>query len=158
MKKIEVSMVELAPMKVLSFLGYGESPESIAWEKTHQWMKKNEKELFTKKLRIFGFNNPCPSAGSKNYGYEFWISGIEDYLKNVKDSTQDSPLVKEFPGGFYATCPMQTSTGEEIPSWWAALNAWCETSPYTMAHHQWLEEHSMEGWPFSLWLPIIKLK
>ncbi len=153
MKDIDVTITELTPMRVVSFLGFGENPESLAWNKVASFLEENNFTDQNQPIRIFGFNNPCPSAGSTKYGYEFWVTNI-NHVEMVK-CTQDF-TVKDYTGGLYATTPIKVSCGEEIPEWWQSLNVWCETSPFTISDHQWLEEHTIKGHPISLWLPIKK--
>jgi len=148
MKEIKVDVVELKPMRMLSFYGYGEQPEDIAWEKAASWLKENTYKIIPDKTRIFGFNNPCPSAGSSKYGYEFLVSINEDVIPS------SDMRITILPGGLYATATCQIEKGEEFPPYWKSLNAWCEESSYSFATHQWLEEHTIEGRPFAMFLPI----
>ena len=46
------------------------------------------------KHRLFGFNNPDPSAGSPNYGYEVWIVVDRDEM-----TPEDGVEIKAIPGG-----------------------------------------------------------
>ena len=72
MSENEVRIEKLEPMQVASAYGFGEQPELEAWEKILAWAKeKGYADL--SQHRFFGFNNPNPSPGSPNYGYEFWI-------------------------------------------------------------------------------------
>ena len=73
MNTLDVRLVTLAPMRVASFYGFGPSPELVAWEKLMAWSRPKNLLDGPALARIFGFNNPNPSAGSPNYGYEFWI-------------------------------------------------------------------------------------
>ena len=73
MNTLDVRLVTLAPMRVASFYGFGPSPELVAWEKLMAWSRPKGLLDGPTRARIFGFNNPNPSAGSPNYGYEFWI-------------------------------------------------------------------------------------
>ncbi|MEZ4638066.1 MAG: effector binding domain-containing protein [Caldilineaceae bacterium] len=107
---------------------------------------------------MFGFNNPNPSPGSPNYGYEFWIVvGAEE------ESSADVP-VKEFGGGLYAVtrCEVGGAPGDTIPATWQELVAWREDSAYRMGRHQWLEKHIPLGdmaedqFDLDLYMPIAK--
>lgn len=148
MKEIKVNTVELKPMRMLSFYGYGEQPEDIAWEKVACWLKENSERINHEKIRIFGFNNPCSSAGSSKYGYEFIVS-VNEYVIPSGDMR-----ITDFPGGLYATAQCKIEKGEDFPLFWSSLNAWCEQSNYSYGTHQWLEEHTLEGVPFAMFLPI----
>ena len=132
MSNAEVRIVKLEKMRVASVLGFGSSPELEAWDKLLNWA--GEKGLLGDlgKVRFFGFNNPDPSNGSPNYGYEQWMtvpSEIEGD-KGVK--------VKEFPGGLYAVASC-VGAGNIFPAW-QKLVVWCEESIYEFGEGQALEE------------------
>ncbi|MBN2046039.1 MAG: effector binding domain-containing protein [Anaerolineales bacterium] len=153
MTEFDVKVVELPAMKAASFYGFGKSPEPQAHDAAISWLKKHN--LFKQgAYRNFGFNNPNPSAGSQNYGYEVWIvptNGLPEGhgAKEV-----------EFEGGLYAVayCPSLDVIGEI----WQMLVAWRDGSEYQPACHQWLEEareHWLASKPadhFDLYLPIAK--
>ena len=151
MKKIDVRVVTIESMNVISFLGYGENPEMIAINSFRQWIHEQNVSIKNASTKIFGFNNPCPSIGSKNYGYEIWLSIPQDM-----DVPKEKKIIL-FPGGLYAQTPINVTTGEEIPLYWEALNHWCENSDYTLGCHQWLVEFTLEPrFPFAIYLPIKK--
>ena len=70
MSQLDVRIVKLEPMTVASAYGFGKEPEGIASRKLVAWAKP--KGLFDDPAQhpTFGFNNPDPSPGSPNYGYE----------------------------------------------------------------------------------------
>lgn len=153
MEKFEVKIVTLPPMKAASFYGFGNSPEHEAHNKAVEWLKKHD--LYQESAyRNFGFNNPNPSAGSPNYGYEVWIVPA-DGLPGEHGAKEI-----EFGGGLYAVayCPSLDVIGEI----WQKLVAWRDTSEYEHASHQWLEEEYDHWDPkpnvnrFNLYLPIKK--
>ena len=75
-KEIEdlfVQVIELEPMRVASVRAFSESPENDAWEKLRAWAEPQGLLDDLNKHPVFGFNNPNPSPGQKEYGYEFWI-------------------------------------------------------------------------------------
>ncbi len=75
-KEIEdlfVQVVELEPMRVASFRAFSASPEIDAWKKMRAWAQPQGLLDDYNKYPVFGFNNPNPSPGQKEYGYEFWI-------------------------------------------------------------------------------------
>ena len=152
MGKLEVRIVQLEPLRVATALGFGEQPETIAWEKILKWAREQGIDL--QKARYFGFNNPNPSPGSPNYGYEQWIvaaPGMEG---------SDEVEIKEFPGGLYAVARCEGI--QNIGDVWKALVAWRDESPYKKAQHQWLEEcltppigeMALEDYVFDLYAPI----
>lgn len=151
MSELEVRIVELEPMRVASAYGFGEQPEYIAWEKILNWAKRQGIEDFSTH-RFFGFNNPNPSHGSPNYGYEQWIT------VGPEAEGDDEIEIKEFPGGLYAV--MRSEGLQNITENWKKLAAWREDSKYQPAHHQWLEEcftphaERLEDYVFDLYAPI----
>jgi DNA gyrase inhibitor GyrI len=155
MSNIEVRIVKLPPMRVVCVNGFGESPEGMAFDKIKAWATAHN--LLGKPYRLFGYNNPDPSPGSPNYGYDVWVS--------VDESVQaDSEArIIEFPGGLYAVTRLEVKDpGVDIPGTWQKLVRWLESSKYRHGRHQWLEEHIgpleeiVEGQPFTLdlYLPI----
>jgi AraC family transcriptional regulator len=134
MSDIEVRIIKLPPMRVACINGFGEGPESMAFSKMKSWAKAHS--LLGKPYRLFGYNNPDPSPGSPNYGYDVWIS--------VDKSVQADGEAKviEFPGGLYAVTRLEVKNpGEDIPGTWQKLVKWMESSKYRHGRHQWLEEH-----------------
>jgi DNA gyrase inhibitor GyrI len=132
MNTLDVRTVTLGLMRVASVLGFGPSPEAVAWEKLAAWAGPRGL-AGPDRPRIFGFNNPSPSPASPNYGYEFWIE------VGPEVESDDQVQVKEFDGGLYAVTRCQGV--ETITETWKQLVAWLAASPYRQAHHQWLEEH-----------------
>jgi DNA gyrase inhibitor GyrI len=139
-------------MRVATAHGFGASPEGVAWDKLLAWATPQGLLTDRSAVRFFGFNNPNPSPGSPNYGYDQWMTVGPD--KQGDDDIQ----ILDFPGGLYAVarCEGLSTIGDV----WQQLVTWCEDSPYKKAHHQWLEEHlSPLGVPpdqyvFDLYLPI----
>ena len=157
MSDLEVKIVKLEPMHVASAHGFGESPEGDAWEKLFAWAKPKGLFDHPEQHRIFGFNNPDPTPGSPNYGYEFWIVVGPDV------EPEGAVKVKEFSGGLYAVTRCEVPAGgayDAIPATWQRLVAWCEDSKYRTATHQWLEEHltpmdtPLEDFVLDLYAPI----
>ena len=132
MRDAEIRIVKHKKMRMASVLGFGTSPELEAWEKLLNWA--GEKGLLGDlgKVRFFGFNNPNPSQGSPNYGYELWIT-ISSEIEGDKGIK-----VKEFPGGLYAVLSC-VGAGNIFPAW-QKLVVWCEESIYDIGEGQPLEE------------------
>jgi DNA gyrase inhibitor GyrI len=133
MNELQVRIVHLEPMRVASVHGYGPSPEGVAWSKLFAWAKPKGLLDDYKERRIFGFNNPNPSPGSPNYGYEFWITVGPELEPEGEVHIQD------FRGGLYAVTRCQGV--ENIGPTWQKLVEWLAHSKYEHARHQWLEEH-----------------
>ena len=131
MEQPDVRIVRLEPMYVASALGFGPNPEELAWNQLLAWIKTSGLAVAHPKMRFFGFNNPSPSVGSPNYGYEQWVT--------VPIGTQGAAgiTIKNFNGGLYAVSRCKLGA---ITAAWKALVLWRETGPYRQAHHQWLEE------------------
>jgi len=134
MSEIDVHIVNLPPMRVACLNGFGEGPEGLAFDKMKAWAQAHN--LLGKPHRLFGYNNPDPSPGSPNYGYDVWIT--------VDESVQadDEAHIIKFPGGLYAVTRMEVNNAsDDIPATWQRLVKWMEGSKYRHGRHQWLEEH-----------------
>ena len=158
MENQDVSIVSLPPMRVASFYAFSSSPEAEAWTMMVAWAKAHACWQDHPKTRIFGFNNPDPSVGSPNYGYEYWLT-IDPSIQQDND-----PTVKDFPGGLYGVlrCEVSEKPWEIIPNSWKILVKWLESSHYKHGNHQWLEEHltrsesNEQGFVLDLYIPIAK--
>jgi AraC family transcriptional regulator len=155
MSDLDVRIVELPPMRVVSVSGFGEGPEGMAYDKMKAWAEAHN--LLHQSHRLFGFDNPPPSAGSPNYGYDVWMT-VDDSVQSDGDAR-----IIDFPGGRYAVTRVEVKNPwEDIPSTWQKLVKWMETSKYSHGRHQWLEEHigplneQVNDLPFTLdlYLPI----
>lgn len=131
MNNLEVRIVNLEPMHVACALGYGESPEEMAWDKIITWARAKGMLDDLKACRFFGFNNPNPSPGSPNYGYEQWI------VIDPDTEVEGEITAKEFPGGLFAVARCQLNNIGEV---WKELVLWQEDSNYKMGNVQCLEE------------------
>ena len=156
MSEIEVRIVKLEQMRMLSSYGFGPNPESIAWDKLTTFCL--DKGLFEKDnyRPTYGFNNPNPSVGSPNYGYELWIEVGEEV------EAEGDVRIQGFPGGVYAVtrCEVFGGNFENITQTWHKLAAWREDSQYHLGSHQLLEKTiPVQGHPegdfiLDLYLPI----
>lgn len=116
MNELNVRKITLEPMRVASAYGFGSSPEEIAWGKLLDWAKS--KGLLGADNRFFGFDNPHPTPGSPNYGYEQW-------LVVGPDTVPDGDIeIKDFPGGTYAV--LRCKNVYNITETWRALLGWYE--------------------------------
>ncbi len=151
MSELAVRIVKLEPMRVASAYGFGEQPELQAWDTLLSWAKSKGYEDLSKH-RFFGFNNPNPSPGSPNYGYEQWMT------VGPEEEPTEGIEIKEFSGGLYAVTRCEGL--QHITEIWMQLAVWREDSPYQEAHHQWLEEcftpeaERLEDYVFDLYAPI----
>ena len=155
MSELDVRIVKLDPMRVASFWGFGESPEAEAWEKALAWAEPRGLPDDPEKHPVFGFDNPGPSAGSPNYGYEVWIAVDPDAVP------EGDARILGFDGGLYAVTRCEVPKGQldVIGTTWKRLVTWREDSRYKCGTHQWLEESLPLDLPdtefvLDLYLPI----
>jgi DNA gyrase inhibitor GyrI len=147
----EISIIKLAPMRVASAWAFGNSPELEAWGKLMAFAKAKGLLKPESKSRIFGFNNPNPSEGSPNYGYEFWITVAEDV------QPEGDIHILDFSGGLYAVAPFEEPDSDyyiTVPAAWQRLDAWVGGSQYQTGNYQWLEEARLDGKLKALYYPI----
>jgi DNA gyrase inhibitor GyrI len=136
MSELNVNIVDLPPLRVASAHAYGPSPEHAAWEKLVAWAKPQGLLDDPEAHPIYGFNNPDPSPGSPNYGYEFWI------VVGPEVEPEDEIKIAQFSGGRYGVARCETRGDiDKIGKTWRRLVAWREKSAYGPGHHQWLEKH-----------------
>lgn len=131
-----VRIVRLPAMTVAAYCAVSATPEIDCAKVFDPFVLGND--LHKKSgFRSFGFNNPNPSEDSPEYGYETWVTILEDF--NVP-----TPFAKkQFDGGLYASI---SATLNEIGERWTQLYNWCENNDkYKFdSSVQWLEELSMD--------------
>jgi DNA gyrase inhibitor GyrI/DNA-binding HxlR family transcriptional regulator len=146
-KEFEVRIVRLEPMRVASVRAVSTTPERDAWEKMRSWAEPEGLLQDINEHAVFGFNNPDPSPGRNEYGYEFWI--------RVGPGAQPSEDVeiREFQGGLYAvtTCKLKEELESEffkkegyLESWKNIVD-WVKSSKYEFGEHQCLEKAHEPG-------------
>jgi len=137
MSNLDVQIVKLEKMRVVSVLGFGQNPEPDGWNKLEAWAKPKGFLDNPEKHRIFGFNNPDPSPGSPNYGYEWWMEVGPDV------EAEGEIKIKIVDGGLYAVTRCEVPQGQAytaIGKTWKQLVTWREDSKYNPGQHQWLEK------------------
>ena len=152
MSELNVRITDLEPMRVASGYGFGEVPEEEAWDKILAFAQSKGIDLET--ARFFGFNNPDPSPGSPNYGYEQWITVDPDV-----EPDGDIRIV-DFPGGLYAVTRFTglANIGRVLKE----LVHWVEDSAYGIGSNYCLEnlltpkDSRLEEWVFDLYLPVVE--
>ena len=129
--ELEVKIVELEPMRVASFRAVSESPENDAFQKLYAWTQSKGLLDDLKKHPVYGFDNPSPSPGKKNYGYEFWIKIDDEYEDHEVE-------IKDVHGAKYAvtTCYNLKDIGET----WKRIVEWALINGYEMGEAQCLEK------------------
>lgn len=130
-KGMEIKIVELPPMKVASFRAVSESPEHEAAQMLASWAQEKGLLGDLEKNPVFGFNNPNPTEGKKEYGYEFWIKVDEGY-------EEEGVIFKDIEVGRYAvtTCESLSIIGER----WMQLVEWVKNSEYEWREGECLEK------------------
>jgi len=132
MSELQVRILGLEPLRVVAFHAYGPSPELEAWASLWEFASGRGMVPGEPGHRVFGFNNPDPSPGSPNYGYEFWLEIGSD------EAVDGSADVKLFPGGLYAVT--RCTGAANITDTWARLCAWVDGKNHERGSQQWLEE------------------
>ena len=150
MNRFSVRIERLAPMRVASIRVVSETPEADAWQKLAAWAKPKGLLNDFSKHPVFGFNNPGPTEGQKQYGYEFWIRVEPDV------AADGSVEIKEVPGGRFAVL---THDGYPTPEVWKQLWEWVQRSEYRWRKSHELEQNRNPLGPgeraiFDLYLPI----
>lgn len=156
METLNVTIIRLEPMLLASAYGFGSSPEDMAHQKMVAFLQ--DRGLLdgygSDERPHYGFNNPSPSVGSPNYGYEIWVPVAKG------TEPQGDIRLHFFPGGLYAVTRF---TGlEQIGEVWQKLVAWRDQSGYKTGYHQWLErllnpmEKDYSRYTFDLYLPILE--
>ncbi|UCG44997.1 MAG: GyrI-like domain-containing protein [Candidatus Bathyarchaeota archaeon] len=146
-KKLDIEIVKLEPMRIASVRAVSKTPEHDSWEKMRAWAEPKGLLQNIKKHPVFGFNNPDPSPGQEEYGYEFWI-------RVDPDTEPDENIeIKEFEGGLYAvtTCKLKDELESEffrkegyLESWRKIVD-WVKSSKYKFGKHQCLEKAHEPG-------------
>jgi DNA gyrase inhibitor GyrI len=152
MSELDVRIVQLEPMHVACAHGFGDSPESQAAEKMQAYAASTGLALDDEAVRWFGFDNPTPSPGSPNYGYDVWVTVGPDA------EPEGDVEIKDFPGGLYGVTGCRGVN--TITETWRRLVNWLEDSQYRRGSHQWLEELltppdvDYEEYRFDLYIPL----
>lgn len=137
MSEIDVKIVRMEPMRVASFHAFGESPENDAVEKLITWAQPLGLLSNPDEYPVYGFNNPNPEEGKKEYGYEFWIKVDEDY-------SEKGANYKTHEGGTYAVTRVEVrDPWEDIPKAWMNLLKWVQENGYKMKQDICLE-HTLD--------------
>lgn len=152
MSDLQVRIVDLEPMRWAGTSGFGPEPEGLAWDALLKWAEPIG--LLSKPHRFFGYNNPDPSPGSPNYGYEIWVP------VGPEVQAEGQVTIKEIPARRYAVARCEGLSN--IGRVWRQLVRWFEGSQYRRpAHFDQCLEHllsppgvSYDQYVFDLHLPI----
>jgi len=155
--ELDVRYVDLPDMTVASALGFGKEPEYEAAKLLNAFTRKLGFTPGSPGHPSYGFNNPNPSPGSENYGYELWC--------RVDPGTKAEPpiKIKQIPAACYAVtrCDGLPNIGKV----WKQFSAWFadhhdNTPPCTV--QCWLEhlltpdEPDERKWVFDLYIAVGK--
>lgn len=132
MSDLDVRIVKLEPMRVASVLGFSASPEIDAWTTLLDFARTKNLLENLQEVRFFGFNNPNPSPGSPNYGYEQWMT------VGPEIEERDPVKIVEFSGGLFAVA--RSHGLNVIGQTWQQLVEWWQDCPYQQADNYCLEE------------------
>ena len=154
MSELEVRECVLGPMVVVSALGFGTEPETQAWGLIREFAGQHGLGVESGRHRFFGFNNPGPSAGNPNYGYEQWMT-IDPAIEVSAPLTR-----KEIPAGRYVATRFVGL--QQITDVWREFLGWFDDRGFERdpGGGMCLEElcnpaeASPEFWEFDLYLPI----
>lgn len=136
MNETEIKVVQLPPSRVACFHGFGKTPENQALEKMKAWSEARGYYSDRKNHRVMGFDNPPPTPGSPNYGYDLWVTVTDG------EPPAEGVEFKDFEGGLYAMLHTDVrDPWKDIPEAWETLIRWQEGSKYQMGNHQCFEEH-----------------
>ncbi len=125
MVDLDVRIERLPPMRVAWVRAVGRRPELDAWQQLGGWAKPAGLLDDPDAHPVFGFNNPGPSAGETEYGYELWVA--------VDTGTKPPPGVglREFAGGTYAVASCRLTGAPGVLETWRALLRWVHGSEHT---------------------------
>jgi DNA gyrase inhibitor GyrI/DNA-binding transcriptional ArsR family regulator len=124
-----VSFVELDPMRVASIQAISTTPENDAWEKMRHWALPKGLLDVPDDHPVYGFNNPDPKPGVKEYGYEFWIKIDSDM------EVEEGIATKNVVGGLYAVASSKLAEDidtDGVLKTWKKLVSWVKNSEYQM--------------------------
>ncbi len=152
-EQLDVQFIRLMPMRVVSFHAISESPEDDAWKKLREWAEPKGYFEDLEKNPIYGFNNPNPTPGKKEYGYEFWIVVDPDFKS-------DEVIIKDVPESFnVVTRCLVEDPVRDISDAWKKILDWIKKYKIKIAGECGLEKviipsHSGEGFILDIYIPI----
>lgn len=145
-----VRFVKIKPMRAAVFNAISKTPETQAHEARLDWAGPKGLLEDPSTYLLFGRNNPPPTPGQEEYGYDCLITVSPDI--KVEDDVQ----VQEIAGGLYAVVRTNlTNIGDR----WEWLYHWLPENGYKIAGHGLEEllcgdESAPDKFLLDLWLPI----
>lgn len=156
MTDLTVEMRDLDEMVVVSGRGFGLEPEPPAWDLIFEFAALHGLEVGSGEHRFFGFNNPNPTPGIPEYGYEQWMTISADL-----EVDPDGPVVRKvIPAGRFAVTRFKGLS--RITETWREFVGWYEESglepgaDWQECYEEMLNpvEQSPDEWEFELYLPV----
>jgi len=149
---IVVTFERLMPMRVVSFQAISNSPENDAWKQLREWAEP--RGLFADPIAhsIYGFNNPNPQKGKKEYGYEFWIQVDPNFH-------EEDVKILDIPEDYYIVTRCVVNDPEkDIPEAWTKLLDLIKAKGYEFGDHCGLEKVISSAhtgnWILDIYIPI----
>jgi len=148
-----VRLVKLPRLRVAYVRAISKTPEDDAMKKIKAWAEP--KGFFDNPARhmIFGYNNPSPSPGKDEYGYEIIVT-VGPEVKPEGDIQ-----IKEIPGGLYVVT--RCKGVESIYETWMALykyeldkERWASTTMPGLEEHLNSHEARHSEYLLDLYFPI----
>jgi effector-binding domain-containing protein len=156
MTDLTVEMRDLDEMVVVSGTGFGVEPEPLAWDLIFEFAARQGFDVESGDHRFFGFNNPNPSPGIPEYGYEQWMT-----IPANLEVDLDGPVTrKTIPAGTFAVTRFKGL--QQITETWREFLQWFEESGlsrgdnWEQCYEEMLNpgEASPDEWEFELYLPV----
>ncbi len=151
--ELEVQFIHLLPMRVVSFHAVSVTPENDAWIKLREWAEPKGYFDDLDKNPIYGFDNPSPTPGKKEYGYEFWLVVDPDFKS-------DEVKIKDVPESFNVVtrCNVEDIT-KDIGKAWTKILEWIKKHKIKIARKYGLEKvivpsDSGEGFILDIYVPV----
>lgn len=135
MRDMLVRFVKLPPLRVAYVCTISKTPEDDSMRKIRAWAEPKGFFDDPAKHMMFGYNNPHPSPGKDEYGYEFIVT------VGPEVEPEGDIRIKEIPGGLYAVA--RCKGVESITETWLALWKWLGNAEYELdeENEPGLEEH-----------------
>ncbi len=153
MGKPIVRIVRVDPLRLAYVNATGESPEGKAHDALLSWAESKGLLKDPSSFFLFGRNNPPPSPGKTEYGYDSGVTVEPGYEVESDMKTED------LPGGLYAVVRTNLTN---ITKMWEYLYRWVQSSDYSVAGHGLeepltpVDESAPDTMLLDLWLPIAK--
>ncbi len=135
MNELIVRYVRLPAFHVAFVCTVSKTPEEESLKKIKAWAESKGYWNNPAKHLLFGYNNPSPTPGKDEYGYEVILTVYPD----VKPEGEVE--IKKIPGGLYAVT--RCKGAETFFETWMALYNWIKNTEYELDENNvpGLEEH-----------------